>query len=149
MNLYIVKIDETEYWNERVFKEHPAIKRIFGVYMVDMDSRTYLAEMTPSYFLSFLENQWDGNYRISEEKLEEIDELLRGTEADEDIYMHTGAIDRAPALPGVFGGGSFPKSKMGKKHWHTYTVRDLEEDFDGDRQEAFRDSTEDFFGNPI
>jgi len=35
VDLWVVKIDDTVYWNEDTLKEFPEIKRIFSVYMVD------------------------------------------------------------------------------------------------------------------
>lgn len=148
MNLQIIKIDETEYHNESFLKHFPEVKRIFGVYITDFNEYTfrvtYLAESTPSFFLKHLENQANISAAMSDERLEELEDALRST-GNQDFYEHVYQIEKAP----TFRAGFFPKGKIGKRHWATYSVKDIEEEYDGNRQEAFQDAVEDFFGNPI
>lgn len=145
VDVYVIKIDESKYWNPKIFEDFPEIKKIYGIYITDVNSHTYLAEMTPSNFLVFLENQWDGDYNIDESRAEEIDEIMmEGSRESDATYMHASTVRNIPRFK-----GHFPKGKIGKKHWHTYSVRELQEEYDGDREAAFEDVIEDFQGNPI
>jgi len=148
MDLRILKVDITEHLTEKVFKEYPAIKRVFEVHIYDRNIRTFLAEMTPSYELHFLEHQWDGDWdRLTEEQREDYDNLMYELTAETEIYsyMHTSTVDHA----GRFRPGFFPKGKLGTVSWEKISVKRLQEEYEGNRDEAMQDAIEDFFGNPI
>lgn len=144
MELYVVKIDETEYYTERFFQRFPEVKKVFGVYMVDFDTYTYLAETQPSFYLVHLENQPDVSRKMSDERLEELDDALRSPE-DENMYLHVSDIKDVP----LFKPGRFPIRGIGKYPWVSLSAEEIEEEYDGNREQAFQDAIESYFGNPI
>jgi hypothetical protein len=144
MDLYIVKIDETKWWDDEVFQRHPSIKRIFGVYMTDVNTYIYCAELTPSYYLEFLEYQWDGD-EVDDDERERIDDLfLKNVNSNDNHYRYTSEIDNADVFSGFF-----PEGVIGKTHWHTYSVESIKIGFSDDEKEVFDHAIEDFRGNPI
>jgi len=144
VDLWVVKIDDTRYWDQNLLKKYPEIKRIFSVYMVDMREYTHVASLTPSYFMRFLQNEWNGDYTDDEEKNEAIDELMSENPSD-DTYMNVRSIQNAPKIKP----GGFPRNRIGRVFWHTYFPKYLRDEFDGNRQEAMDEAVEDYYGNPI
>jgi len=142
VDLWVVKIDDTRYWSKDVLKKYPEIKRIFSIYMVDLNEYTYVASLTPSYFMRWLANDWTGR-RPNEKRAEEIFDLMLENPGD-DTYMNVGSIKNAPKIK-----GEFPRGRIGRIHWHTYTLRELREEFDGNREEAMEEAIEQYQGNPI
>jgi len=147
MDLWILKIDETEYFTERFLKMFPEIKRVFGVYMFDMNLRAYAAESRGSYELQFLQYQWDGN-EVGENRWEEIEEALMEAAGTTELwsYIHVSDVDHQAKY---YKKGFFPKGRMGRVPWQIITVKELEEEYEGERDEAMQDAVENFFGNPI
>ena len=144
MDLWVVKIDDTMYWSKDVLKKYPEIKRIFSVYMVDINEYTYVASLTPSYFLRFLQNEWNGDYTDDEERNEEIDELMSDNPSD-DTYLNVRSVQNAPKIRP----GGFPRGRIGRVHWHHYSLQNLRDEFDGNREEAIEEAIEQYQGNPI
>jgi hypothetical protein len=146
LDLWVVKIDQTEYWTKEVFKENPCIKRIFGVYMVDMNSRTFCCELTPSYALCFLENQWDGDSPDDDEALEKASESMQEPEDQRFSYYHCSTIDRTEVCLTNFSSENtgFPKGRMGRYFWGAITLEE-----DDDRDKVFDEACQSFFENPL
>lgn len=65
-NWYCVAIDETKFWNLDP-EDVPFIKQIYGVYTYDASTYTYCCELTPSYWLNFIENSFVFNPDTPEE----------------------------------------------------------------------------------
>lgn len=68
--LFVVKIDETEYWlDPKVLK---GTKRIFGVYVFDRRQQFHICSFTASYELHFLGSQWEEVEGLSEEDHDDL-----------------------------------------------------------------------------
>lgn len=105
--MFVVKMDETEYWDEE-FRNKCGVKRIFGVYAFNRRKVCYLCEITPSYELVFLGSQWEGNWNpegVLDEEFDEDEYQRRADEADAEIrkgdasteefsYQHCSDVDR-------------------------------------------------------
>ena len=94
-DMWCVKTDDTEYWDEEFRKEHK-IKHIFGVYVFSKSTHCHLCEFTPSYELCFMGSQWDADLDDSDDELpDRIDEAVRegDTSTEEYSYMHVSDID--------------------------------------------------------
>jgi hypothetical protein len=55
-DLYLIRLDETEYWNEEFIEKYNTGK-IYGIYLVDMNNLTNVAELRPSVWCEFLKNE--------------------------------------------------------------------------------------------
>lgn len=90
---WVVKEDETQYWDEKFRREY-SITRIFGVYVFDRMKYHYLCEITPSYERYFLGSQWESRCR-SEKKIDRIDELVREGDSytEEWSYAHVADVE--------------------------------------------------------
>jgi hypothetical protein len=116
--MWCVKEDETEYWDEQFRKRHK-IKRILGVYLFNRRKAAYLCEMTPSYERRFFGSQWEPYHSFEDDdyssKAEEIEDALRdgdrGTE--EWSYMHCSDVDRLLKTEIKEHGGWFPPDGRG------------------------------------
>jgi hypothetical protein len=50
-NFYVVRIDETGYWD---MSRLPGVKKVWGCYLVDKSRLTYCCCITPSYWLQWI-----------------------------------------------------------------------------------------------
>ncbi|MCL4431480.1 MAG: hypothetical protein M1300_04065 [Epsilonproteobacteria bacterium] len=55
-DLYLIRLDETQYWNDE-FREKYNTGKIYGIYLVDMNNLTNVAELRPSVWCEFLKNE--------------------------------------------------------------------------------------------
>jgi hypothetical protein len=91
---WAIQFDETRYYNIGP-KDKPYIKRIFCVYVFNRHEATHLAEITPSYFLMYV-NSWidyKKNMDKHEEIRDEIEERFLYSAENEDTYMHCSSVD--------------------------------------------------------
>ncbi len=119
---YAICFDETKYWNVRP-EDKRFIKGFIGVYMFDRNSKTYVAELTPSYALLHVYNDvifkpkmYDGKHDRKRDELQEH-YLYSGGAYSEDTYMHVSSVE------------SFMK-KHKKKVYHYGSVDDWEDEAD-------------------
>jgi len=146
MDLWVVVIDETEYWSEKVLQDYPEIKRIFGVYLTDLSSRTFIASMDPSAWLEHLATEWDGDYlTTSDERKDEIFDQVLPTDLSVDDYFTYNFIKNAPEIKPA----TFPEGEIGKIHYSTITPGEIQNEYDGNREDAFESAREDLQGNPL
>lgn len=154
-NWAIVKIDETQYWNlnpdpvKYWLKPSPitdalkAIKRIFGVYVTDLNKQVHCCELTPSYELNFIETQYelDLNIELTDEQLELISDYIMDGDRDTDLvrYYHCKVLEGAAKIDT----GCYPDNMLG--------VIELgaEDDSEDDEQDIIDRYTEWVRGNSI
>jgi len=94
----LVKLDETAHWSADVQEK---VGRIFGVYLVDLNSATHCCEITPSYELHFVESQWTNE--IPEDESERFHDLIEENDSprNEIKYMHCHSVDAFPEIAGL------------------------------------------------
>lgn len=83
--LKVVEIDETQYWSDDIVAK---AGKLFGVYLYDERVETFMAELTPSYCLTFLYTNTEN--RVDDDAQEEI---MR-SEIYEPRYFHVHSIDQ-------------------------------------------------------
>lgn len=83
--LKVVEIDETQYWSDDIVAK---AGKLFGVYLYDERVEVFMAELTPSYCLTFL-------YTNTENHVDDDthDQILRA-EIHEPRYYHVRSIDQ-------------------------------------------------------
>ena len=115
--LWVVGIDETEYWLESIVKE---AGRIMAVGLWDETEATYLCSITPSGYVYFIEHITEK--RVSDEMYGEI-----LTAADDDDYYDYGQLERMKVkIP-------YPNNPT-KKEWKA-----LVKEHEGDADAAYRE----------
>lgn len=97
-DIWCVKQDETEYWDED-FRKKYNMYQICGVYLFDRNKHSFLCEITPSYELYFMGSQWRSHLADSDEydmQVDEIDDIIRTGDAatEEFSYQHVADIER-------------------------------------------------------
>jgi hypothetical protein len=92
--LFIVKIDETEYWLDPVILERT--RRIFGVYVLDRRQHFHICSFSASHELFFLGSQWDEVERLSDEDHDDLWERITvGDGQSESVtYWDKSDVDR-------------------------------------------------------
>lgn len=96
----LIKIDERAFWSADVRSKTVANH---GVYAFDRASRTHLCELTPSYCLVFIANDYDEVDGLSDDDREALYETVCSAFSEEPVtYMHVrtveSIIDRRPDL---------------------------------------------------
>ncbi len=111
-DLWIVKIDETEYWLDPVVLAKA--KRIFGVYAFDRRQHTHCCSFTPSYWLEYITTEWEERDELTDAERDDVDMRIHQGEADceSSNYYNVSDVDRMIAnacrpgfLPTVKSGG--------------------------------------------
>lgn len=98
-HICVVKIDETECWDDSPGSLREKAGKIFGVYIYDANKHVHCAELTPSYELYFVESQ-PLNVPEDEYERDAFYEDLVATDASESVYyMHVSTVDRMPEVP--------------------------------------------------
>ena len=92
--LFVVKIDEREWWLDPVVLERT--KRIFGVYVLDRRQHFHICSFSASHELYFLGSQWEEVERLSDEENEDLWERITvGDGQSESVtYWDKADIDR-------------------------------------------------------
>lgn len=93
-----VRLNETRYWNLQD-EDKPFVRKMWGVYVLDRNVRTFLCEATPSYGLSHLYDYAELDIDTPEEVRERIDERydLGLSNMESDCYVHAHEIERLPS----------------------------------------------------
>jgi hypothetical protein len=106
-DLWVVKIDEREFWCESIIAQ---TTRIFGVYVFDRRRHVHCCSLTPSYELQFLGSQYESVENIDEEWLYE--DIMEGDSSTSEVsYFDCHDIDRI--LKNVCKEGCLPKGNGG------------------------------------
>jgi hypothetical protein len=97
--LFVAKIDETEYWLDPVVVGRT--KRIFGVYVFDRRQQFHICSFTSSHELHFLGSQWDEAEGLSDEEHDDLWERINEGDGQFDpvSYWDRFDIDRILANP--------------------------------------------------
>lgn len=92
--LFVVKIDETEYWLDPVVLQRT--KRICGVYVFDRRQHFHICSFAASHELYFLGSQWDEIEGLSDEEHEDLWERISEGDLQSDLvtYWDKADIDR-------------------------------------------------------
>lgn len=83
--LKVVEIDETNCWSDDIVAK---AGKLFGVYLYDERVQTFMAELTPSYCLTFLYTNTEN--RVDDDTHEEI---MRN-EIHDPTYAHVYSVDQ-------------------------------------------------------
>ena len=95
--LFVVKIDERDYWLD------PAVlartKRIFGVYVFDRRQQFHICSFSASHELYFLGSQWEEIEGLNDEEHDDLWERINqgDGQSDPDTYWDKADIDRVLA----------------------------------------------------
>lgn len=92
--LFVVKIDEREYWLDPVVLGRT--KRIFGVYVLDRRQQFHICSFSASHELYFLGSQWEESEGLSDEDHDDLwDRFNQGDGQSEPVsYWNRWDIDR-------------------------------------------------------
>jgi len=89
-----IKIDETKYWDQN-FVARLKGNRLIATYIFDATERTYCCEITPSYFMRYVNTEVVGsNYDFNDEEWNEINDIIFEGEyqSDNDHYRHCSSV---------------------------------------------------------
>ena len=87
--LKVVEIDETHGWSDDIVAK---AGRLFGVYLYDERVQTFMAELTPSYCLTFLYTNTENH--VDDDTHEEI----MNSENHESTYLHVHSVDQMKSI---------------------------------------------------
>ena len=92
--LFVVKIDEREYWLDPVVLKRT--KRIFGVYVFDRRQQFHICSFSASHELNFLGSQWEEIEGLSDEDHDDLwERIMQGDGQSEPVtYWDKWDIDR-------------------------------------------------------
>ena len=92
--LFVVKIDERDYWLDPVVLART--KRIFGVYVFDRRQQFHICSFSTSHELYFLGSQWEEVEGLSDEEHDDLwERIMQGdTQSDPVTYRDKSDIDR-------------------------------------------------------
>jgi len=108
--LWVVKIDETEYWHDEVRSLAP---RIYGVYVFNRKKHVYACSTEATYELTFLGSQYVTREGLDDASLEELDDQIRDGDGQcEDVY-YFGVRDIDRMLETVISEGQLPPGQSG------------------------------------
>ena len=93
-DLFVVKIDEREYWLDPVVLGRT--KRIFGVYVFDRRQQFHICSFSASHELNFLGSQWEEIEGLSDEDHDDLWERINQGDGQSDpvTYWDKADIDR-------------------------------------------------------
>lgn len=91
-DIWIITLDETRNWHltENLMQY---IERIEGVYVFNRREHTYCCEMTPSYWLEFVENRAVFKPDTPDAVQDEIDSEILSAQNESGIYVHIYQVD--------------------------------------------------------
>jgi len=92
-NYCLIKIDERDMWNPEIAEQ---TKAMYGVYAFDRNSHTHCCELTPSYCLVFISNDYEEIDGLSEDQREALNEKILGSmyDCEQVTYMHVSSVER-------------------------------------------------------
>ena len=92
--LFVVKIDETEYWLDPEVLQRT--KRIFGIYVFDRRQHFHICSFSASHELYFLGSQWEEIEGLSDEEHDDLWERITEGDGQSDpvTYWDRWDIDR-------------------------------------------------------
>jgi hypothetical protein len=91
----IVRINETEYWD---LADTPAVKEVWAIYLVDVTRSHFCCEITPSYWLDFLDMDFVMKEGYTEKECIEAHDLLYFNHNSESTYMHQSVIKNSEKI---------------------------------------------------
>jgi hypothetical protein len=97
-DLWILKIDETEFWIDPVVCER--VQRVFGVYVFDRRQHFHLCNLSASYEMTFLGSQFEPIDGLTDKEDEDLAERIQegDWQTDEWVkYMNMSDVDRLVA----------------------------------------------------
>lgn len=121
-DMWVLKRDETEYWDEAFLKER-RIKRIVGVYLLNKRKTVHLCEFTPSYELHRLDSQYEQGWEFDDPDYDRLNEKafddIRREEAHDEGVTYVHCSDVESMLKEVLRphAGDLPKSSAGGYQW--------------------------------
>ncbi len=113
-DMWIVKIDEREYWVDETILDRT--KRIFGVYVFDRRKHVHCCSFEATYELTFLGSQWEASRELTEEERDELDELIRDGDRDCQDAKYFGVNDVDRMLENEIKQGFLPTEYAGGYH---------------------------------
>lgn len=90
-NYCLIKLDERQFWNEEISGQ---TKAMYGVYAFDRNERTFCCEITPSYCLVFVANDYEEIDDLSEEERDSLNEKVLSASNEPVTYMHVRTVEK-------------------------------------------------------
>lgn len=91
---HLVKLDERQYWNDKI---KSMTTEIFGVYAYDKNKHVHLAEITPSYDLTFIAFDYGETPKVADDEdlRNELNEMILEGQVEQEpgTYMHVRTLD--------------------------------------------------------
>lgn len=92
---HLVKLDEHQHWRADIKRMAP---EIYGVYAYDKNKHVHVAEITPSYELTFIAFDYTESPEVAEDEdlRNTLNELILEGQADQELgtYMHVSTLDK-------------------------------------------------------
>ena len=95
----IVAINETNYWDLSDLQE---VEKVYGVYLVDLNRITHCCEITPSYYLHWITDDYtlkESFSEVSEDRREYIEDYIRYNCCKDGNYYHCKYVDSIKSIP--------------------------------------------------
>ena len=110
-DMWIVKIDEREYWLDPVVLDRTS--RVFGVYVFDRRKHVHCCSFEATYECTFLGSQWEYARELTDDEIEDLDERIREGDRDCETVSYWGVHDVDRMLAETCREGCLPKSNAG------------------------------------
>lgn len=90
----LIKVSNHKHWREDI---QNVTTDIWTVYAFDMNTHVHCCELTPSYELHFIANDYSEIDDLTEEQREDLNEKILSAYDEQVCYMHVSDVDRMVA----------------------------------------------------
>ena len=111
-DMWIVKIDEREYWLDPVVLDRT--RRIFGVYVFDRRKHVHCCSFEATYECTFLGSQWEASRELTDNETEDLDERIREGDGQCEAVCYWGVHDIDRMLAETCREGFLPTGNAGE-----------------------------------
>jgi hypothetical protein len=125
-DFWLVKIDETDKWCDSLKSK---VKRIWGIYLIDVTQHTYCCEMTPSYWCDFVESYPQHFAETSTDEQDKLNEEIgdegdRGG-SDNSMYIRVSDFTNRKPLDQLPRSRKFHISRKGNRRLEVLAAREM------------------------
>jgi hypothetical protein len=142
-DFWLVKIDETDNWCESITSR---VKRVWGVYLIDVTQHTFCCELSPSYWCDFVESYPQHFPETPEEDQDKINEEIEDTEnlsgSDNSMYVHVSDFTNRTPLDKLPRSRKRHLSRKGNRALEVLAAREMRKACDEDAREIYEDCRE-------